>query len=107
MRSVNWLGDAVMSTPALLRLRQARPAARITLLSPEKLAGLWEGQPFLGRVAHVFRLGKHLEVGRRLREKRFTTGRGLSQFHPVRAGVVAGRHSLNASAPAGPDGHYS
>jgi heptosyltransferase-2 len=49
VRSVNWLGDAVMSTPALIRLRQARPGARITLLSPEKLAGLWEGSPLWTR----------------------------------------------------------
>lgn len=47
VRGVNWLGNAVMSIPALQRLRQAKPRARITLLTPEKLAGLWEGQSFL------------------------------------------------------------
>jgi heptosyltransferase-2 len=50
VRGLNWLGDAVMSTPALQRLRQARPSAHITLLSPEKLAGLWQDQPFLDEV---------------------------------------------------------
>ena len=45
VRGVNWLGDAVMTTPALQRLREARPAARIVLLTPEKLAGLWPGHP--------------------------------------------------------------
>ena len=38
IRGVNWLGDAVMTTPALMRLRQAYPAAQITLLTAEKLA---------------------------------------------------------------------
>jgi len=50
VRGLNWLGDAVMSTPALQRLRQARPSAHITLLTPEKLAGLWQDQPFLDKV---------------------------------------------------------
>ncbi|HWD21225.1 MAG TPA: lipopolysaccharide heptosyltransferase II [Verrucomicrobiae bacterium] len=50
VRGVNWLGDAVMTLPALQRLREARPAARITLLTPQKLAGLWEGQPMIDNV---------------------------------------------------------
>ncbi len=41
VRGVNWLGDAVMSTPALLRLREQFPGAHITLLTPEKLRDLW------------------------------------------------------------------
>ena len=32
VRGVNWLGDAVMTTPALMRLREANPVAHITLL---------------------------------------------------------------------------
>ena len=49
VRGVNWLGDAVMSTPALLRLRQRHPAAFIALLTPSKLAELWQGHPALTR----------------------------------------------------------
>jgi len=30
VRGVNWLGDAVMSVPALQRLRETKPGARIT-----------------------------------------------------------------------------
>ncbi len=41
VRGTNWLGDAVMTTPALLRLREKFPDAHITLLTPEKLADLW------------------------------------------------------------------
>jgi heptosyltransferase-2 len=47
---VNWLGDAVMTTPALQRLRQRLPASHITLLTPRKLADLWLGHPSLDEV---------------------------------------------------------
>ena len=45
VRGVNWLGDAVMTTPALLRLREKFPDARITMLCPEKLKDLWLHHP--------------------------------------------------------------
>ncbi len=50
IRGVNWLGDAVMTTPALLRLRERFPEAHITLLTPEKLADLWRHHPALDAV---------------------------------------------------------
>ena len=45
IRGTNWLGDAVMTTPALLRLREKFPDAHIALLTPEKLRDLWLGHP--------------------------------------------------------------
>lgn len=50
IRSVNWLGDAVMTVPALRMIRGAIPDAKISILTPCKLAGLWEGQPFVDAV---------------------------------------------------------
>src|SRR5437899_639338 len=50
VRGVNWLGDAVMTTAALQRLREARPLDSITLLADAKLAGLWSGYPLVDRV---------------------------------------------------------
>ena len=41
VRGTNWLGDAVMTTPALLRLREKFPDAHIALLTPDKLRELW------------------------------------------------------------------
>jgi heptosyltransferase-2 len=72
LRGLNWLGDAVMSTPALLRLRQARPSAHITLLSPEKLAGLWQDQPFLDEVLAFSAAESIWQVSRRLRRENFS-----------------------------------
>jgi heptosyltransferase-2 len=74
VRSVNWLGDAVMTTPALMRLRQARPQARITLLSPFKLAGLWEGQPFVDQVLTFSETASLWHIARLLRGNGFATG---------------------------------
>src|SRR5262245_56399660 len=41
VRGTNWIGDAVMTTPALRRLRAVFPAARITLLATPPTAGLF------------------------------------------------------------------
>jgi heptosyltransferase-2 len=71
VRGVNWLGDAVMSTPALLRLREAQPGARITLLTPAKLAGLWHRHPAVDEVL-TFAAGEPVWiVARRLRAGQF------------------------------------
>src|ERR1043166_1478047 len=50
IRGVNWLGDAVMTTPALQRLRERFPAATITLLTPAKLADLWLHHPSVDEI---------------------------------------------------------
>ncbi len=70
VRGVNWLGDAVMSTPALLRLREALPQTRIALLTHAKLEGLWAGHPAVDEVItfakgeSVWRVGRRLGAGR-------------------------------------------
>src|SRR6188472_640978 len=50
VRGVNWLGDAVMTTPALQRLREAKPKAHITLLTHAKLADLFTHHPAVDSV---------------------------------------------------------
>lgn len=74
VRGVNWLGDAIMTTPALMRLREARPQARITLFSPQKLGGLWERQPFVDEVLTFSPNETVWKAGRLLRGKGFTVG---------------------------------
>ena len=73
VRGVNWLGDAVMTTPALLRLREARPDAHTTLLTHAKLADLWRGHPAVDAVI-TFAEGEGVfQIARRLRAKQFDT----------------------------------
>ncbi len=43
IRVPNWLGDAVMSMPAVSLIKKGRPDAHVTILTREKLAGLWKG----------------------------------------------------------------
>lgn len=43
VRGTNWLGDAVMTIPALLRLRTSFPDAHITLLAPPRAAEVFSG----------------------------------------------------------------
>ncbi len=45
VRGTTWLGDAVMTIPALLRLRAAFPDSHITLLAPPRAAEVFTGVP--------------------------------------------------------------
>src|SRR5216117_2738435 len=71
VRGVNWLGDAVMTTPALQRLREAKPGAHITLLTDEKLADLWRGHPSIDGVMTFGQSDGVWRVARRLRAEKF------------------------------------
>jgi heptosyltransferase-2 len=72
VRGVNWLCHAVMTTPALGRLREAFPGAHLALLTPAKLAELWRHHPALDSVL-TFREGESpFAVARRLRQGNFS-----------------------------------
>ena len=73
VRGVNWLGDAVMTTPALQRLREALPEAHLTLLTHEKLASLWERHPSLDAIITFFEDESPWSIAHRLRAESFQT----------------------------------
>jgi lipopolysaccharide heptosyltransferase II len=42
IRSSNWLGDAVMSVPAVRAIKGGRPDIHVTIAAPEKIAPMWK-----------------------------------------------------------------
>src|SRR5262249_17828964 len=44
VRGPNWVGDAVMSIPALKRLREMFPHAHLTMLAPDSISDLLAGE---------------------------------------------------------------
>jgi heptosyltransferase-2 len=77
VRATNWLGDAVMTTPALAGLRGAFPGARIALLAKPLVAELFRHHPDVDEVIVYERPGRHegvsgrLRLGWELRRRRF------------------------------------
>ncbi len=77
IRSVNWIGDAVMTTPAMGAVRAAFPEAEITVAANPVVAELFRDHPFCDRVAVFDKKGAHggirglLAFGRELRRERF------------------------------------
>jgi heptosyltransferase-2 len=71
VRGVNWLGDAVMTTPAMQRLREHLPQAHITILTHEKLTDLWRGHPTVDDVTTYAKGEGPWAIARRLRNEHF------------------------------------
>jgi heptosyltransferase-2 len=42
IRASNWLGDSVMSSPAVRAIKRGRPDAHVTIAAPAKIAPMWK-----------------------------------------------------------------
>jgi heptosyltransferase-2 len=62
VRVTNWVGDAVMSLPALRQLRRALPDARITLLAKPWVGAVFEREAVCDRLL-AYEPGPHLITG--------------------------------------------
>ena len=77
VRATNWLGDAVMTTPALAAVREGFPDARIVLLARPLVAELFRHHPDVDEVMVYERPGRHdgafgrLRLAGELRRRRF------------------------------------
>ncbi|MGH7788511.1 MAG: lipopolysaccharide heptosyltransferase II [Candidatus Binatia bacterium] len=59
VKAVNWLGDLVMSLPALRAVRHAYPAAHLAVLVKAELAGFFDGVDWLDEIM-PYRVGRSL-----------------------------------------------
>ena len=73
IRSSNWLGDAVMTVPAVRALKRANPAAHIAVLTPEKLADVWRLVAEADEVI-AFPAAEFFGVAKLIRGRKFDTG---------------------------------
>lgn len=77
IRATNWLGDAVMTTPALAGVREGFPDARIVLLARPLVAEMFRRHPDVDEVMVYERPGRHdgaigrLRLAGELRRRRF------------------------------------
>ncbi len=73
VRATNWVGDAVMSLPALRALRERYPAAHIAILAKPWVAGLYQREPFCDELIPYSpkTLGEKWAVGRGLAARGF------------------------------------
>jgi heptosyltransferase-2 len=75
VRGANWIGDAVMTLPALERLRSSFPRSHISLLATPLTTGLFESSPFIDEVIEYRRredgVRAFLEALRLMRARRF------------------------------------
>jgi heptosyltransferase II len=59
IRSTNWIGDAIMTTPAVRTIRRNFPAAEITLLALPWVADVFRASPRVDRIMFYDRGGRH------------------------------------------------
>lgn len=94
VRGVNWLGDAVMSTPALQRLRERFPLAHLALLTADKLADLWVRHPCVDEIIPFAAGSSPWRVARKLRAARTANsipgpqGRAANRAAPFELALV-------------------
>ena len=62
VRSTNWIGDAVMTTPAVRSIRQNFPDAEISLLALPWVADVFRASPHIDKIYIYDKKGRHKGV---------------------------------------------
>lgn len=71
IRSSNWLGDALMSVPAVRAIKRGRPDAHVAVLTPAKLADIWREVAEVDEIIPISPSDSVFTVARRLRSGDF------------------------------------
>jgi len=107
VKGANWLGEAVMSIPALAGIKKVRPGAHVTVLTKENLAPLYESVP---EVDATIPYRSTLTAVRRLRREKFDACLIIPRSFksalmtalgkiPVRIGYAADSRSMLLTVP--------
>lgn len=67
IRSTNWIGDAVMTTPAVRSIRRSFPEAQITLMALPWVADVFAACPHVDRILLYDKQGRHRGLKGKLR----------------------------------------
>jgi len=73
----NWIGDALMAQPLLMRLRKKHPGARIDVLAPPRVAPVLRRMTEVAKIIEAdlrhgeLQLGDRWRLGRMLRERAY------------------------------------
>ncbi|TFE75530.1 lipopolysaccharide heptosyltransferase II [Candidatus Methylacidiphilum fumarolicum] len=70
IRSPNWLGDAVMSLPAIKSFKELVGSASLLIATPQKLSFLWTLCPFIDEILEMTNSKNIFENVRKLRKKK-------------------------------------
>ncbi|MFH1581295.1 MAG: lipopolysaccharide heptosyltransferase II [Pseudomonadota bacterium] len=75
IRSTNWIGDAVMTTPAIRAIRKNFPYAQISILTKSWAVPVFESSPYIDNILIYDDSGKHKGLSGKLR-----LAKGLKQY---------------------------
>ena len=74
IRSTNWIGDAIMTTPAIRTIRRNFPEARIAILVHPWVADVFAGSPDIDQIIYYQKKKEHAGITGRWRLARELTG---------------------------------
>ncbi len=80
IKGLNWVGDALISTPAIAHLRETHPESRITLMARPWVAAVYEHNPHIDELwvhDESASQGAFLKGAKMVREGRFEVGIAL------------------------------
>ena len=93
IRAVNWIGDAVMTMPAIGLLRHHCADAHITVLANPLVAQLYKGHPWVDDVITFDRSGTHHGVMGRM-YSRYSPSKPLRWYFATSLGYLVQRQGL-------------
>lgn len=98
VRGVNWIGDAVMTMPAVRALRRAKPSSKITLLVKPGIAPLFEKDPNIDEL--ILYTEEYRGISGRLKLARKIRGRGFCAAVLLQNAIDAAIVTFLAGIPA-------